>query len=131
MLVVRRILSAVIIAVAMWSCLPALLFSQRAGNLTLRGVRPSPSRARQNPRFSEALEKRSHGPSIGVTARGRSLGLLPGTVDLSHLVGQRRMLNAISIPASYDLRTTGRVTAVRDQGVCGSCWTFGTFGSLE
>jgi Cysteine protease len=37
----------------------------------------------------------------------------------------------LSTPASYDLRTMGIVSPVKDQGSCGSCWTFGTFGCLE
>ena len=33
--------------------------------------------------------------------------------------------------ATYDLRTYNKVSPVEDQGGCGSCWTFATFGSLE
>lgn len=34
-------------------------------------------------------------------------------------------------PASYDLRSLGEVTPVKNQGNCGSCWTFATYGSAE
>ena len=36
-----------------------------------------------------------------------------------------------SYPASYDLRTQGKLTAVRNQGAFGTCWTFAALGSLE
>lgn len=35
------------------------------------------------------------------------------------------------IPTSYDLREAGLQTPVKDQGVCGSCWAFGTMTLVE
>ena len=37
----------------------------------------------------------------------------------------------IALPQSFDWRTYGKVTGVRDQGNCGSCWDFATIGSYE
>lgn len=65
---------------------------------------------------------------------GHTLGLIPIPVDLSHLdnpLNKGLLLSQASLPDSFDLRTKGKVTPVKDQGQAGACWAFATYGSLE
>lgn len=69
-------------------------------------------------------------------ATGRPLGDVPPRIDLSHLKGDQLPLFAAkgslsSLPVSYDLRSTTYLPPVRDQGPFGTCWAFGSMGSME
>ena len=98
--------------------------------------RPAEEVAPLNPRFLEYQSNLRQGKlRLRTAVGGRALGYIPPTVDLSHLndtpFSLQDLLGAAPLPASYDLRKLGRVTAVRNQGDCGSCWTFATMASVE
>uniref|UniRef100_A0A915DQQ3 Uncharacterized protein n=1 Tax=Ditylenchus dipsaci TaxID=166011 RepID=A0A915DQQ3_9BILA len=68
--------------------------------------------------------------------------LLPDSFNVTadtgvNMVGNDTMLDSIvnqdqqSIPTSFDWRDYGVVTAIRNQGSCGSCWAFCTAAALE
>ncbi|MDD1660492.1 MAG: lectin like domain-containing protein, partial [Methanomicrobiales archaeon] len=110
--------------------------------------------APENTEYERYREEKLKGRVQTTTSDGKGLGYTPSPVSLSHLKGKqvsRRALVAaaqglaaeggmdesipggdvVSLPASYDLRTLGKVTPVRNQGSCGSCWAFATYGSME
>jgi C1A family cysteine protease len=95
-----------------------------------------------NPNFMSHTDIVSNGrATVQMTESGHPLGHIPSPVDLSHVdrinktynkSAQNRSLDqSLQYPAKYDLRTTGKLTPVRDQGTCGDCWAFATYSSLE
>jgi C1A family cysteine protease len=89
---------------------------------------------------------------------GHGLGLIPAPVDLSGTTDSETWTNSAGSPAvvgytiqksagsaqpagsvvtanagsdSYDLRTLGRLTPIKNQGQDGNCWAFASIGSLE
>jgi len=120
------------------TCLPLMLLKRYVMLLTLMlfgALSPAlgqgtPSIAPVNPAF---VAFQQHRPIVqSMSAGGHLLGAIPSPVSIPPLTRtQRAVAKAKSLPARYDLRTTGKLTSVKDQGSCGSCWAFATYGSLE
>jgi C1A family cysteine protease len=62
-------------------------------------------------------------------------GYVPPPVDLRHLrdipVEKPKTMAPLGYPATFDWRTNGKVTPVKNQNPCGTCWIFGTLAALE
>jgi C1A family cysteine protease len=85
-----------------------------------------------NPAFIKYLDDLHAGKISHTDGQGHYLGAVPPLKLLYTSPVQYHPLTLTSsFPSVYDLRTLGLVTSVKDQGGCGSCWTFGTYGSME
>ncbi|KPA10299.1 protein containing Peptidase C1A, papain [Candidatus Magnetomorum sp. HK-1] len=99
-----------------------------------------------NPAFTRYFQTLSQDTSISQLKRSRSLrqtsndsdlGLIPD--PLSPERHDSNLSPTETFPVRFDLRdpdgdndpSDSPLSPVRDQGACGACWTFATFGSLE
>lgn len=57
--------------------------------------------------------------------------MAPQECSATHHLQVSKEERKLAIPDAYDWNELGVVTPVKDQGNCGSCWTFSTVGSLE
>ena len=94
----------------------------------------SPQTAPLNPAFVEYLVGAKVARPLAGADGLHTYGWVPSPVDLSHLQGQGALLARgplATYASSYDLRTLGKVTSVKNQNPYGTCWAHATFGSME
>ncbi len=84
-----------------------------------------------NPDYLKWLEQKQKGTLTSMTADGHALGYIPPMYKKNVNLNQSGLQKPMADPASYDLRNTGGVTSVKDQGSCGGCWTFAAMAVLE
>ena len=87
--------------------------------------------APENPAFTQYFQKKSHGWLQTLSDDGYPLSFMPSPIKLPTVKSRALLAAGNELPAAFDLRTVDGVTAVKDQGSCGSCWAFATYASLE
>ena len=62
-----------------------------------------------------------------------SYGYIPSPFEMHHLkqIIPNKYLEVDSLPSQFDWRTQNKVTPVKNQQTCGTCWVFGTTSVLE
>ena len=88
-----------------------------------------PSLAPENPAFTEYFQNPLTMYQVQIASE-ITPGLIPEPFELPQPVEGLLQISAAS-PTFYDLRSQGKLTPVRNQGSCGSCWDFASIGSLE
>jgi len=60
-------------------------------------------------------------------------GFVPPPMDLSHLTGEKlpERFKTLVLPIRWDWREQGKVTSVKDQDTCGSCYAFASVANIE
>jgi C1A family cysteine protease len=89
-----------------------------------------------NPLFQKYIEKKEQNKlDQYITSEGKKLGsVIPSVLQPNfdaYLQQEQNLKSSLTLPAVYDMRTNGKITSVKDQGDCGSCWLFPTIGSVE
>ncbi len=86
--------------------------------------------------FSVPILAESQQPKIApsvprlLTGEGSPFGFVPPPIDLSPIKPQEGILKQ-SFPSRFDWRELGKVTPVKQQGGCGSCYAFASIGNFE
>jgi C1A family cysteine protease len=82
-----------------------------------------------NPELVKYMEAKANGTLVTKTGEGHSLGYIPE--PLEYVANKETAVEPRKLPSVYDLRALGYMTIAKNQGSCGSCWSFATYGNIE
>jgi C1A family cysteine protease len=124
-----------------------IFFAIGAGAVDAGATGNAVQQAPVNPEFVAYAQQRAAGldtQSATMTEDGHPLGLIPSPISRPEIkdmpiavsgTGSSENAGAVvstfGYPASFDLRTSGKVSPVKDQTYFGTCWAFASYGSLE
>jgi cathepsin F len=78
-------------------------------------------------RFSDLTPEEFASEFLGMAITTEQIARRKAHPSANHL----EELPTEGLPASFDWREKGAVTPVKNQGQCGSCWSFSTTGAVE